>query len=33
VGSGAPVLRLTGFALMSDIKVRVRLRERLPEMF
>ncbi len=29
VGSGAPVLRLTGFALMSEIKVRVRLRERL----
>jgi len=31
VGSGAPVLRLTGFALMSEIKVRVRLRERLLE--
>jgi hypothetical protein len=31
VGSGAPVLRLTGFALMSEIKVRVRLRERLPD--
>lgn len=29
VGSGAPVIRLTGFAVMSDIKVRVRLRERL----
>lgn len=29
VGSGAPVLRLTGFAVMSEIKVRVRLRERL----
>lgn len=27
VGSGAPVIRLTGFALMSEIKVRVRLRE------
>ena len=31
VGSGAPVIRLTGFALMSEIKVRVRLRERLLE--
>lgn len=29
VGSGAPVLRLTGFAVMSEIKVRVRLRETL----
>lgn len=28
VGSGAPVVRLTGFAIMSEIKVRVRLRER-----
>lgn len=31
VGSGAPVIRLTGFAVMSEIKVRVRLRERLPD--
>ena len=30
VGSGAPVIRLTGFAFMSEIKVRVRLRESLP---
>lgn len=31
VGSGAPVLRLTGVAIMSEIKVRVRLREHLPD--
>lgn len=31
VGSGAPVLRLTGFAVMSELKVRVRLKERLPQ--
>lgn len=31
VGSGAPVIRVTGFAIMSEIKVRVRLRERLPD--
>lgn len=31
VGSGAPVVRLTGFAIMSEIKVRVRLRETLPD--
>lgn len=29
-GSGAPVVRLTGFAVMSELKVRVRLRDRLP---
>jgi hypothetical protein len=27
VGSGAPVLRITGFVLMSELKVRVRRRE------
>jgi hypothetical protein len=27
VGSGAPVLRVTGFVFMSDLKVRVRYRE------
>ena len=26
VGSGAPVIRVTGFALMADVKVRVRSR-------
>ena len=31
VGSGAPVIRVTGFAMMSEIKVRVRLRERLSD--
>jgi hypothetical protein len=31
VGSGAPVIRVTGFVMMSDVKVRVRLRERLHE--
>lgn len=31
VGSGAPVIRLTGFAVMSELKVRVRLRERLSD--
>jgi hypothetical protein len=27
VGSGAPVLRITGFVVMSELKVRVRRRE------
>jgi hypothetical protein len=26
VGSGAPVVRVTGFAVMSDVRVRVRPR-------
>lgn len=30
IASGAPIIRITGFAIMSEIKVRVRLRERLP---
>jgi cell wall-active antibiotic response 4TMS protein YvqF/uncharacterized protein DUF1707 len=30
VGSGAPVVRVTGFAFMSELKVRVRHRELSP---
>ena len=30
VGSGAPVVRITGFVLMSELKVRVRHRELHP---
>lgn len=29
VGSGAPVIRITGFAMMTELKVHVRTRERL----
>jgi hypothetical protein len=30
VGSGAPVVRITGFVFMSELKVRVRHRELHP---
>lgn len=31
VGSGAPVVRITGFVLMAELRVSVRRREILPE--
>jgi hypothetical protein len=31
VGSGAPVVRITGFVLMAELKISVRRREILPE--